>query len=447
MNPNMDLTALLDMLIGVSKIKFDTLDQLFGEVKIKQRNVVFHLDLSAVLCRIYQKNGWTIDAITQADPNLLRLRIVIAILNVIAHYRKYLTFRLRKKNIIVVTYNYQLTEHQKKNYPELQRDHMNQSRIDHPLFGPINQAVREAYSYIQAVCSYFDDVFCIDPDTGVDTITTMGLIKNDKRYQEMYHILFTRNLVAGQLCDKNTVILYNKRDQSRLLTEQTVISDGLMMEERRTRKDTRVLAREKLTPHMVPFIITITSTHKTSGTVKKFRWSLEDGIVVILEMLDRKLITGQVSIYSFLDGLEQVMTEKRKKPKKPRKKRKKKIRMGRTFRREMKAWLLEHPEPVLPVITTVVKETSPEFVIDNDTYQELIGRYRSVAYSVTSAAVTKQQILKIYSRMYNLYNQEYLEELNEVLSVLGPNVQFIEISILSQNDPYAGRNTEYDDRW
>ena len=437
---NIDLISLADMLIGASMIRFDILDQLFEPIKIKQKQVVFHLDLNAILCRIYQKNTWTADALSQVDPNMLKLRIIISVLNAIAHYRKYMTFRLRKKNTIVVTYDYQLTAHQKKNYPKLQEEHMDSYRIDHPVFGPINQVIREAYSYIQAVCSYLDDIFCIDPDTGVDSVTTMGLVKQDKRYQDSFHILFTRNLIAGQLCDDHTVLIYNKREHSKLLTDKTIISDGLMMEERRTRKNTREKAQEKLTPAMVPYVITITSTRKISTAVKSFRWSLEDGIHIILEMLDRKLITNQVSIYSFLDGLEQLMTE-RKSKKKTRKKRKKKLKMGKQFKQQMEAWLIEHP-PAPPAVDPI-----PDFVINNKTYEELIGRYRAVAFSITSAAVTKQQILKIYSRMYNLYNQEYLEELNEILSVLGPNARFIEISILSQNDPYTSRNSEYDDRW
>lgn len=50
--------------------------------------------------------------------------------------------------------------------------------------------------------------------------------------------------------------------------------------------------------------------------------------------------------------------------------------------------------------------------------------------------------------MFNLYNQEYLEQMNEILSQLGPDANLVEISVLNQNDPAVYSHTDIDSmRW
>ena len=89
-------------------IKFDELDELFDDIYIEQDEVVFYLDLYSVICRCYQNRF--AESIEHCTDQLLITDFVIGILNVLAHYRKYTTTRLRKKSSIVVTFDTKRTQ-------------------------------------------------------------------------------------------------------------------------------------------------------------------------------------------------------------------------------------------------------------------------------------------------------------------------------------------------
>lgn len=450
---NVDVISLLEYNIGASMIKFQTLDELFDTIpKIEQDHIVFHVDLNAVLCRCYIHSSYIMEAYNRIDFDIMVMKLVISIINVIAHYRKYFTFKLRKKNTIIITYDTELSGFQKSLCPELREEHFKKYTTDHPMFGRLNQAIRKAYEYVQVLCSYFEDIYCIDYDTGVDSITTMAVIRNEPKYRGSFHILFTRNMIATQMCNTNTVMLYNKKDNSRLLTEKNAISDGLLMDSKRTRPDTKELAKERLNPNMVPYLIMLTSTKNILKCVKGLKLTLDDGIHLIVTMFDRKMIDNQVSVMSFIDALEQLRLEKKHPPKKRGKRgrkskknsKKKHLTVGPRYLKELEFY--EHS--IDRVVELEKIEETYDFVIDEKTYVALLNRYRVVCVRNTMSAVTKQQLLKIRSRMFNLYNQEYLEQMNEILSQLGPDANLVEISVLNQNDPTVYSHTDIDSmRW
>lgn len=437
-----DTVSFISREIASAKIKYETLDKIFAHHMIKQKHVVFYIDLIAVLCRAYSKSTWSTDAMSRVPVQQLCLSIVVEVMNVIAHYRKYLTFKLHKSNTIIVSYDTKLSDYQASIYPELRRDRMSWYTNDHPTFGTLNQAAKMAYEYIKTLCVYFDDIYCTDRDCGVDTITVMSLIMGDKRYRDSYHILFTRNLIAGQLC-KNGVcsILYNKRDNSVLLTEDNILTDGFgkLNGRKATGRAMKLLSNGLIGVSMIPYILMLTSTEKILPMVKNLNWSFSDGIEVIHELMHRSLISNGVSIVSFLDALETLSAEMNKKVKKENRKytatKRKSLRMSDEFRKKAKEYDRMHAAKI--DIPTGEKHLPEEYVFEltDEVYKDLINRYRVVAVPITLAAVTKEQIIRIYSRMYNLFNQEYLEKINDLLSEMGPTSNLIEIGALNSNIP------------
>ena len=418
--------------IGSSQIKFSVLDELFKNISIKNEHVVFHMDLSSVFCRCYNLSTWTYQSWQNTDTHHLTMQIVIRILNTIAHYRKYITFKLKKKNTFIITFDQGLSDYQKKVYPDLRKDRVTRFSLSHEVFGVFNRILHDAYILVQDVCKYFDDIFCIDLNTGLDPLTISGIILHDTRYEDSFHILFTRNLIGLQLCRKNVVLLYNKKEKSRLFTKETAVTEGIMFDDRKQLSIPVEEIQKYLSPKHIPLIIALSRVEKITHAIKGMNWPISITICLLVDMSKRGLITKDISVLSFMDALEQYTSESNRY--KPRKERKRSIKMSKQLRREIET----------AAVSDINQQNQNDmnildgFSISNKIYTEIINRYRAVSIPIGLAAVTKPQIMKVYRRMYNLYNQNYLEELNETLSIFGSNAEFIEITVLSQNIPYTG---------
>lgn len=383
--------------IGLAMTKFDILDKLFEDVKIKQNEVVWHFDMNAVLCRCYQEEFAS--QLDRADQDWTVMSMVISMLNVLAHYRKYTVFKLHKKNTIIVTYNSKLTAFEETVYPEYYADRVTYWSEDHPIYGDMNQMLHKAYDMMASICRFIDDIFVIDLDPGVDSVTLMGLLRNDDRWRKSYHILYTRNLSATQLVNKNTSILYAQIDHSSLITLDNCLSDGIL---RDCGDNFRKKYQRKLSPIMIPFIATLGGCKHLLKPSKfcpgKERRSITYATELIMELLKDSWISPSISIQSFVEVLEK--------------------------------YFKQNPDKNGPYT--------------EDDYEELIGRYQAFTVPVKAVSVTKKTLIKIYKQVFNMYNQEYLEEVNELIASFGTDAQLIEFTVLNINEP---SKTEYEGEW
>ena len=82
---------------------------------------------------------------------------------------------------------------------------------------------------------------------------------------------------------------------------------------------------------------------------------------------------------------------------------------------------------------------------DKDDYNELINRYRVISIPLNALAATKSQILAIYKRLVDVYNQPYLDDVSDMLSALKDPDRLIDFDRLNANKPYE--DEDYDGSW
>lgn len=414
---NVDQLNLVQNVVGSSMIKFDILDEMFDKIKISESKIVFHIDMVAVLCRCYQ--GRLAELLDNATPSWNVMSFVISMMNVIAHYRKYCVFKLHKENAIVITMDVELSDYQKSIYPDYKWDRIPNYRVDDPIYGNMNKTIREAYKYVQSLCMYFDGIYCIDYDSGIDGLTISAILRNDERFSNSYHILFTRNLAATQLINKYTSILFNQRDKSSLITRDNCYQDGVL---RTCSKAIRERYGSKLPISLIPYVCALGGCRhvlKPSEIVP----NLGAAAKLVNEMLELGLINKSVSIKSFLTSLELYLYKKKEK-KKPKKKKISAVDIDTA---------VEQPE-----------EEIESFELPDNVYNDLLDRYRVFSVALSSMAASKNQIIKILRNCIDLYDQNYLEKMNDILSGLGNGNQLIEVTMLNIDRP---DRIEYDGSW
>ena len=75
----------------------------------------------------------------------------------------------------------------------------------------------------------------------------------------------------------------------------------------------------------------------------------------------------------------------------------------------------------------------------------MIDRYRVFSIPLNCLAATKDQILKVYQSLIDVYDQNYLEKINDMLSRIGDDERLISLDVLNGNTPYT--DEDYSDWW
>ena len=390
-------------------IKFDELDELFDDIYIEQDEVVFYLDLYSVICRCYQNRF--AESIEHCTDQLLITDFVIGILNVLAHYRKYTTTRLRKKSSIVVTFDTKLTKYQKNLYPKFRWDRIPMMDTDNPLYGHLNKIVREAYKYLQSICVYFEGIYVIDYNIGVDSLTIVAMLRNTERFKNCYHVIFNRNMQGTQLISHDTCILFHRKEHTKLLTEKNCLTDGLLW---KARESSKKKYAKQISPSMIPFIAMMGGCIHVLQPLKGVNCSVTSAVRIVYDLLQEKQITRGVSLQSFLEALEKYKIDKKSK------KRKKDS-------------------------DDIPQEDISGIFFDKEHYNAMIDRYRVFSIPLNCLAATKDQILKVYQSLIDVYDQNYLEKINDMLSRIGDDERLISLDVLNGNTPYT--DEDYSDWW
>lgn len=419
---NADNVNLFRYTIGAAMVRFEILDKLFEDVKIKADRIVLHVDANAVFCRCYQETAAR--TLGRGDSDWSVMSCVVAFMNVLAHYRKYCVYKLKCSSTIIVTYDTALTDYQSRLYPQYRNARIPQYDTDHPVYGEMNKTLRKAYKYIQSICSYFEGIYCIDYDVGVDSLTIAAIMRNDERFQDAYHLLFTRNLAATQLINKSTAVLFNQRDKSSLIQEINCFRDGIL---RKCADSIKNRCAPVLSPSMIPYVCMLGGCHNIFDPSKVVR-NVGEAAKLVTALLEKGLITKSISIKSFLETLEKYKgaEDKQKKPKK------------KTGTKKRRIHYIDINTP------TQEPNITESFEFTSEVYNDLLNRYRVFSVPLSSMAVTKNQMIKIYRRCIDLFDQNYLENMNDILAMLGGEAPLLEISALNAESP---AKIEYDGSW
>lgn len=460
-----DQVNLSRYVIGTTMIQYELLEQILDPIKSKIKSVDYinwFIDANSIFCRFYTDSF--ADQLERIDESYVVMDIVTCFMNMIGHYRKYSSFKLHKKNVFYITFDYELTPYQEGLFPLYREKRMNNYRLDHPVYGRLNQLLRLAYQFITALCSNFDDIHAIGPDTGLDGMSIQYLIKQQHKDKNCINLFYTRNLPMIQVLDESSFMIFNKRNDSYMITSDNALYH--VVYDNKIRKKVKESIR-KLPVALYPFVAILGGSDKFMDHTNLCKGPVS-AIDLVYELYKRDYITKKCTMYSFLDALERYRKNMMKSYCNPISQKRayhKKNNITDTpdsdkpnmdqliLRRRLLVPLHLQTDGNITKNTKILNDTASEIIeelskLPDDFYNVLINRYRVMSLSVTASAATSQQILSVnrYLRSYQ-FNQNYLEHINELLSEFGPTMQLLEISVLNSSDPSHIYDNTYQGEW
>lgn len=366
-----DSGSMLKYLIGASRIKYSVLDDILRPAYGKSERILFLVDAHSIIYRLYRMKD--LDTILSIPEDVAVKDLVINFLNVIGHYRRYFATHMECDNDIVIFFNRKLPSYHEMYYPDYQKKLYARYDNNHKDYSAINHIVTKAMKFVESLVPYFEYIYFIN-NSGIDDFAAMQYIADLQRYEFFYRIIFSRNMYATQLVDANTSQLYNSRDKSYLITDTSVYSQGIL-------KDRKTTASEALTAKMLPFIWAFGGCSDIDMKKSKYFHNVTSVVKTLNPLVEKNFVNDDMSIQSFLQAIS-------------------------TYVPDYKAELRSKPT-------------------------EMINRYRVANCRLAASAITQDQEAKIISSFIDLYDQPALEEINDRLSDISSNNDFLEIDNLN----------------
>lgn len=369
--------SLIRYIIGASRIKYEILDQLYAGISMSQYKMgVMYIDAHSIFYRLYkEKNLANLYSSNQGE--LIR-DLVVGFLNVLGHYRRYMATRMGLDNDIYVMFNREPARYNVKQYEEFNKKLYKRYNCDDPNFGFITKSVELAWQFILGLSPYFEGIYCIDND-GIDDFALMCKLGFS---DDIFYTIYSKSMYGTQLIKRNVVQLFNRRDNSRLITEGTCYKKGILF-------DLKAEASEKLTPDMLPLLWTFAGCGDVSMSGTKYVQRISTILKDANKMAEENILIPGTSIQSFLDT-------------------------------------------VGDYLGTGSNGCSMRLTIKIDRNQ-LIKRYRALSPQLAAAAITPDQWARITAQLYDVYDENELENLNELLAAGHVDPELLEITNLNMS--------------
>ncbi len=367
--------SMMRYLIGRSRIKFSVLDDLFRELYIPQSRVVVHLDASAVLYRIYRERD--LSTLNAVDKNVIIRDLVVSFLNVVGHYRRYIMTRLQKTNDVLIYFNTKTPSYQTELFSDYRKSWYGKLHSDNPDYTFLNSAVKEAFRFIKSLTPYFEGIYIIDGN-GVDDYTAMYSMIASPGCADFYHIIFSQNMLATQMIGPAVSQLYNKRDDSYMITNGTAFKNGIL-------KGRKTAATEMMKPKMLPFIWCLGGCSDIDMKKTRFAGGIADTVKMLNPLVDQRIVTEDMSIQSFVRAIGKLV------------------------------------------------DGCAELRVSSNKLEE---RHKVLDLSASAAAITDSQRVKLAENIIDLYDQSGLEEINDKLALMGDDTELLDITNLNMSTSY-----------
>lgn len=371
-----DSGSMIKYLIGASRIKYSVLDDILRPVTAQSGKILFLVDAHSIIYRLYRMKD--LDTILSIPEEVAVKDLVINFLNVIGHYRRYFATHMGCDNDIIIFFNRKLPSYHEMYYPDYQKKLYERYDAKHKDYAAINHIVTQAMKFVESLVPYFEYIYFFN-NLGIDDYAAMFRIADTERYNCFYRIIFSRNMYATQLIDTQTSQLYNSRDKSYLIIDSSVFSQGIL-------KDRKTKASESLTAKMLPLIWTLSGCSDFDMGKSKYFHNVTSVIKMLNPLVEKNVVNDEMSIQSFLQAISSYVPD-------------------------YKAELRSKPT-------------------------ELINRYRVANCRLASSAITQDQDAKLISCFIDLYDQPTLESINERLSDISDNSDFLEIDNLNLSEGY-----------
>lgn len=223
-------TSLVRYVLGANKTKYAVLDELFNRSDFRDYDCVYFLvDGHAIFQKLFQ-NREIAPQYADSFEDLVQ-DIVIGFYNVLGHYRRYFATHLERDNVIIASFNDTAPKYEIGLIPEFEEKQYwrySKENIDYYL---VNKALKAAWSYICSLSRYFEDIYCIY-QPGVNDFTTLSYATQQclaKRPGHPMLVYSTKNQYASQfILGANTMVLYPSRDDTKLYTWNNIVNEWIL---------------------------------------------------------------------------------------------------------------------------------------------------------------------------------------------------------------------------
>lgn len=374
--------SMIKYLIGASRVKYSVLDEIFHEVYLGNHMVTLWVDAHSILYRLYRQKDL---AFLESIPKDVAIKdLVVSFINVLGHYRRYFATRLHKTNDIIVFFNTTPPAYQTAVHSEYCSSTYDKYRDNHKDYSGVNSFVKPAMEFIRSILQFFEGIYLID-NNGIDDFTAMYYLMSHERYANSDHIIFSKSCLPNQLLDHRTYQLVGKRDKSYIITSATVYQKGIL-------KDRKTVADEKMNPVFLPFIWTLGGCSDIELKKSKYARGVSDAVKLLNSLVAKGKITSDMSIQSFL----------------------------REYSNHIEGGMELRLSP-----------------------SKMINRYRAVNIPLATAALTKDQKIRIEGSLIDLFNQNDLERINDMLSDINTDGELLEITNLNMSTVYQEEDLPY----
>ena len=368
--------SLIRYIIGASRIKYEVLDNLYAGINTSQyRMGVMYIDAHSIFYRLYKERE--LANLYSAQKDELVRDLVVGFFNVVGHYRRYMATRMRLDNDIYVMFNRKSPKYNAHFYPNFNQKLYKRYDTSDPNFGFISDALNVAWSFILELSPYFEGIYCMD-NSGIDDFAMMVRIGFA---DDIFYTIYSRNMYGTQLIRPNAVQLFNRRDSSRLITYGTCYKKGILY-------DLKTQADATLTPNLLPLIWTFSGCGDVSVQSTKYISRISTMIKGLNDMAHDNALSANMSIHSFLDTISNYITLSTRCP---------------------SSLVLKIDRPILE------------------------NRYKALSATLASNAITSDQWAKITAQLYDVYNENELEELNNVLAIGNVDPELLEVTNLNMS--------------
>lgn len=357
----MENNSIVRYVIGSSRIKYEVLNEICKPINPKKYQMCCMLiDAHAIFDRLYRP-----DNINLIDTTLEQTvaDIVINLMNVIGHYRRYIATRFQLDNDIFVSYNREPPRYQTELFPMFYEKRFSRRYDDKYKF--ITNAIDQAWSFICMISNYFEGIYCIDLPEVDEFATLVKASDFDKLSPAVLKLVFAKNPYSHQILrDDRTFIISEKRDYSVLLSRENYFNLGITKDIKN--RDEIV---EFLTPNILPIIWTMCGLKECSVGPSPFvKSGGPNGIckIAVKIMKHDRYNADTISLKEFLR--------------------------------------------VMPDYYKI------DYIQIAPRYPTLERRYRVLDYRLAAAAITPSQYSKIRSQLIDLFDENELEKMNELLA-------------------------------
>lgn len=367
-------SSLVRYILGASKTKYAVLDELFNRSNFRDYDCVYFLvDGHAIFQKLFQNR----EIAPQYADNFEDLvqDIVIGFYNVLGHYRRYFATHLERDNVIIASFNDTAPKYETELLPgfeEKQYWRYSKENIDYYL---VNKALKAAWSYICSLSRYFEDIYCIH-QPGVNDFTTLSYAAQNclhKPLRRTMYVYLTKNQYAAQFILRfDSMILYPSRDDTKLYTYDNIVNDWIL-------KKNKTKVSNLFLPNMLLPI-----------------WcycGLKDISVEALPFF-----AGRMA--KFIAGVDAM--EARAMQRQPQS-------------QAMRSLSMRELNSLIPSFFPKIKRSAAEMQVFC-VQKQIFTRYRALSSYFSLRALAINQKENIRSQLINLYDQNELEDYNNILA-------------------------------